>query len=152
MVICKTQPQGRKVGPQPSNDSASAGSIQRNQISLGPSLSKSSSCQLGHPPEASSLCCFSQEAPVTTASRGLLYEPTNTVRMTGSREVSCHLPHKVTHDGWKLPVTSCSPWCAESVERHIGPMEEASYLHQKKELRTVGLNWLSSISKKFTHS
>lgn len=62
------------------------------------------------------------------------------------------LPHKVTHDGWKLPVNSGSPRNAESVERHIGPMEEASYLHQKKELRTVGLNWLPSTSKKFTHT
>lgn len=60
------------------------------------------------------------------------------------------LPHKVTHDGWKLSVNSCSLWCAESVERHRGPMEEASYLHQKKEPRTVGL--LPSVSKKLTHT
>lgn len=62
------------------------------------------------------------------------------------------LPHKVTHDEWKLPVNSCSLRCAESMARHIGPMEDTSYLYQKKELKTVGLNWLPSISKKFTHS
>lgn len=61
-------------------------------------------------------------------------------------------PHEVTHDGWELPVNSCSPQGAESVSRHIGPMEEASHLHQRKKLRTVGLNWLPSISKKLTHT
>jgi hypothetical protein len=59
------------------------------------------------------------------------------------------LPHKVTHDGWKLSVNSCSLWCAvcgKAQRTHGGSF----YLHQKKEPRTVGL--LPSISKKFTHT